>query len=103
MITQPLKQTEIAMRLWKTTIVIWTDFNPVTMELGHLARNAEYGDAFCSKQSIEEISDPKSDPDWEPTDFFNSPMDCTCDDGGSAGCPQHDDAAKESVAAKESI
>ena len=51
--------------LWKTTIVIWTDFNPATFEPSELAREAEIGNAYCSFQKEELIEDVDSDLDWD--------------------------------------
>ena len=59
-------------RMWKTSIVIWTDYNPSHMELATLAREAESGDAFCAKMEIAEVQDVQKDPDWAETDFFGS-------------------------------
>lgn len=60
--------------LYKTTIVIWSEYNPVTSELSDLARDAEVGDSYCSKMDWERIEDPEQDPDWDGTEFFN-PLD----------------------------
>lgn len=60
------------MKLYKTTIVIWTDFQPTGFELSDLAREAEQGDAYCSKREMEAIEEPQRDPDWDGTEFFNA-------------------------------
>ena len=60
-------------KLYKSTIVIWTDYNPVQRELEDLAREAQVGDAFCSKQESTFVEDPSNDPDWVDTDFFGDP------------------------------
>ncbi len=54
-------------KLWRTTVVIWTDYDPAGMELDDLAREATSGDGFCSQQNTEEISDPTQFPE---TEFF---------------------------------
>ncbi len=56
-------------KLYKSTIVIWTDYNPDTVELEDLAREAQRGDAYCSKNVSAEV-DPRTDPDWDGTEFF---------------------------------
>ncbi len=59
-------------QLYKTTIIIWSDFNPNRMEIDQLASNAIGGDSYCSKQENELITDLEKDPDWDGTEFFNS-------------------------------
>ena len=57
-------------KLYKTRIIIWTDFNPmVGWELSALAREAESGDAYCSCMKAECV-DPRLDKDFDGTDFF---------------------------------
>lgn len=56
--------------LWKTTIVVWTDYDPRSRELEDLAREATSGDAYCSKQEAVEVANPESDDDWDGTEFF---------------------------------
>jgi hypothetical protein len=64
--------------LYKTTVVIWTRDNPVRrMELSTLAREAETGQAYCSRYRAEWVADPTGDPAWDGTDFFEDP-DQTC-------------------------
>lgn len=59
------------MKLYKTTIVIWSDSDPVGMELTELARDAFVGDSYCSKQEVVVVNNPKTDPDWDGTEFFD--------------------------------
>lgn len=54
-------------KLWKTTITIWTDYDPTDVELEDLAREATCGDAYCSGQSAEAVIDAAQFPQ---TDFF---------------------------------
>jgi hypothetical protein len=54
--------------LWKTTIEIWTDYNPAEVEIADLAQEATTGAAFCTEQRVEEIRDPAQFP---ITDFFS--------------------------------
>ena len=59
------------MKLFKTTIVIWSHFDPfLTGELEDLARDATSGNSYCSKQESKLIEEPKKDPDWDGTEFF---------------------------------
>lgn len=60
-------------KLFKTTIVIWSDYDPSGIGLDDLAREAISGDAYCSKQAKELIRDPQKDPDWDGTEFFDGP------------------------------
>ena len=53
------------MKLYKTTVVIWSDFNPITSELSELVREAEHGDAaYCARMDTQVIEKPEADPDW---------------------------------------
>lgn len=81
-------------KLWKTTIVIWTEWEPTTDDtdeesqysIEDLAAAATDGDAYCSKQESVEVDDPASDPDWDGTEFFEA-----VELGGSADEPEEDD------------
>lgn len=55
-------------QLFKTTIVIWTTYDPAAQEISELAQQAMDGDAFCSSQVAECVLDKDDFPD---TDFFN--------------------------------
>ena len=59
------------MNLWKTTIVIWTEYDPQQSELADLCRDAVEGEAYCSKVDSVWLPDPEGDPDWDGTEFFN--------------------------------
>ncbi len=62
--------------LYKTTIVIWSDFDPTgRLELADLARDATSGDSYCSKQECVSVSKPEDDPDWDGTEFFGAGLD----------------------------
>lgn len=58
-------------KLYKTTIVIWTDYDPsrTGMEIDDLAREAMVGDGLCSSQETDVVTDKRQFPD---TDFFGS-------------------------------
>ena len=56
--------------LYKTTIVVWSEYDGTAVELEDLAREATSGDAYCARFRSEPIVDPASDPDWDGTEFF---------------------------------
>jgi hypothetical protein len=60
------------MKLYKTTITIWSKFNPEDegLELEDLARDATSGSSYCSKFNTDLMEDPTADPDWDGTEFF---------------------------------
>lgn len=66
-------------KLYKTTIVIWSEEDPSHLELEDLARDATSGDSYCSKQELARV-DPLSDPDWDGTEFFGEYPDDEDDD-----------------------
>lgn len=72
MIEWPQQQRRQSVKLYKTTIVIWSERNPATMEIDELASAAVGGDAYCSKQEIETVEAPEKDPDWDGTEFFDN-------------------------------
>jgi len=43
------------MKLWKTTIEIWSDYDPFGVELEDLAREAQVGDAYCNSSISERV------------------------------------------------
>ena len=57
--------------LYKTRIVIWSEFDPSNNEISYLALEAEEGSAYSPIQTVERILDPSLDPDWDGTDFFD--------------------------------
>lgn len=58
--------------LWKTRVIIWTDYDPENHELDELAREAVVGDAYCSSQNTNEVNAESlpDDPDWDGSEFF---------------------------------
>jgi hypothetical protein len=48
--------------LYKKTVVIWSAFDPTHTELDDLILG---GDCFISKDQVEEVTDPRNDPDWD--------------------------------------
>lgn len=58
--------------LYKSTVVIWSSFDPANFELSGLSREAEQGEAYCSVFRTRRIRRPLQDPDWDGTEFFDS-------------------------------
>ena len=56
--------------LWKSTIVIWSEFDPQTVEIADLARDATDGNSYCSSSTVELVKNPQKDKDWDGTEFF---------------------------------
>lgn len=59
------------MALYKTRVVIWSEFDPRTTELSVLAREAESGEAYCSSMETASIDKPEEDGDWDGNEFFS--------------------------------
>jgi hypothetical protein len=58
-------------RLFKTTIVIWTEYDPTLLvEIDELARDAMEGESYCSSSESVLVEDPEKDTDWDGTEFF---------------------------------
>lgn len=53
--------------LWKTTIVVWSDFDPRSMESSELVRDGETGDSLIEESSTDFITDKSK---WPDIDFF---------------------------------
>lgn len=58
-------------KLWKTTIVIYTNYDPKDLEITDLAEEARDGCAFCSKQETTEVPFDEA----EVGEFFDNPYD----------------------------
>ena len=58
--------------LYKTTIIIWSEYDGSTVEIQDLARDATEGEAYCSKSVSVRVPDPESDPEWDGTEFFEA-------------------------------
>jgi len=58
--------------LYKSTVIIWTTYDPAQLELTELAHQAENGDASCSSMKCALVADPEKDPDWDGTEFFDA-------------------------------
>lgn len=59
--------------LWKTQIIIWSDYDSRAVEIEDLAREATRGDSYCSRSVSTLIEDPQKDKDWVETEFFFDP------------------------------
>jgi hypothetical protein len=57
--------------LYKSTIIIWTEYDPNGLELTELASQAESGDAYCSSMNSALVAKPEKDPGWDGTPFFD--------------------------------
>jgi hypothetical protein len=57
-------------KLYKTTVVIWSEYDPKGTELEDLAHDATEGESYCSSQKTVLVRDPEKDPDWDGTEFF---------------------------------
>ncbi len=56
--------------IWKSTITIYSPFDPTKVELVDLAQSATDGASFCPFSPFPEIVDPATDPDF-PHEFFD--------------------------------
>jgi len=61
--------------LYKTTVIIWSEYDTSETSLEDLGREATQGDAYCSKSTCDAVQNPKQDPDWDGTEFFDGPDD----------------------------
>jgi len=59
-------------KLYKSTITIWSEFDPRDAELIQLAHEATAGVAFCSSNEVELVTNPDKFPN---TDFFRGSTD----------------------------
>lgn len=57
--------------LFKTTLVIWSDFDASKVELERLAQEATSGKAYCSVSKTKKIKKPQKSKHWDGTEFFN--------------------------------
>ena len=63
--------------LFKTTVVIWSEYDAGFASLEDLGRDAMEGESYCSIQRSEHIIDPELDPQWDGTEFFGIPGEYT--------------------------
>lgn len=56
--------------LFRSTIVIWSEFDPTTVELSRLAWEADQGEAYCSDVEVVRVEDPFADDHPPSADFF---------------------------------
>jgi len=71
-------------KLYKTTIVIWSEYDPATgnVDLDDLARDACDGESYCSRMESVAVENPKDDEDWDGTEFFGTEDEIYCDHCG---------------------
>jgi hypothetical protein len=67
------KKLGVSTKLYKTTIVIWSEYNGESVEIDELARDAMRGGSFCTLQSSKLIEHPNREVDWDSDmeEFFN--------------------------------
>ena len=58
------------MELYKTILVIWTEYPTDEVGLEDLGHAATSGDAYCVSQDCTLIPDVANDPHWDGTEFF---------------------------------
>lgn len=59
-------------KLYKTTVVIWSEDDTSGLELEEVFEETMWGMAYCSSQQSNLIDDPENDPDWDGTEFFKN-------------------------------
>jgi len=69
--------TDMLKPLFKTTIVIWSEYDPDAcgMSISTLTREADVGDAYCSKAETAAVLNPGDDEEWDGTEFFHEGYD----------------------------
>jgi len=57
----------------KASSTSWSEYDPAALEneLADLAYQAEDGDAYCSSMTCTLVPEPRKNPTWDGTDFFN--------------------------------
>jgi hypothetical protein len=70
-ISHQTKRTITVKALYKSTIIIWTEYDPTELELRDLAHQAESGDACCSSMTSALVAEPEKDTAWDGTEFFD--------------------------------
>lgn len=61
--------------LYKTTIVIWSEYDPqaANVDIDALAREAVEGDAYSSYANTVHVDNPEQDEHWDGNEFFHDP------------------------------
>ena len=81
------------MKLFKSTIVIWSESDPSSFELSALAREAEQGEAYCAKLRTTLVENVEKDEDWDGTEFFGD-----LDDGAEEAEEADEEAVEDGPA-----
>jgi hypothetical protein len=58
--------------LYKTKIVIWSEWDTSETELDIIGREAMQGDAYCSAMNVTWVKNPQEDPEFDDTEFFGT-------------------------------
>ena len=61
--------------LYKTTITIWTEYDTFGAALVDIAREATWGEGYCSSIEAVSVAVPEDDKAWDGTEFFADGMD----------------------------
>lgn len=59
------------MKLYKTTIVIWSQYPTDEVGLEDLGHEATSGDAYCASSECVLVENVDDDPHWDGTEFFD--------------------------------
>ena len=73
------------MRLYKSTMTIWTTYDPTEIEPTELVHPAENVGAYCSSMTFALIPELEKDPAWDGTEFFDDEDDDQCVGPDNAG------------------
>ena len=57
-------------KLWKTEIVIWSDWDPQRTPVSKLAQEGESGSAYIGRAHSAHVAGWQGDEDAPPEDFF---------------------------------
>jgi len=84
-------------KLWKTTLVVWSDIDPDGSESSDVVREAEEGThALITKDETVAVERPQDDPDFEEqlTEFFDLHDGDKCQGDDFDRCPTDDSGKK---------
>ena len=58
------------MKLYKTTVPVWTEYDPFGVPPHKLVCDATFGDGYLSGEHTVSVEDPQDDPEVDVTEFF---------------------------------
>jgi len=58
------------MKLYKTTVLVWTEYDPFGVPPHRLVYDATFGDGYLSGKSTKLVENPLEDPEFEGMEFF---------------------------------